>query len=216
MDAQAKMIDQESVMEGYYKVHAQIYNATRWSFLFGRKCLVKALAMGKAPKRILEIGCGTGANLLALSKQFPDSEIIGLDASPSMLEVAKKVVIEKCDNVKLVHAVYDHSIRSTHGEFDVILASYCLSMINPGWDSVIKHASKDLSKNGRFALVDFHDSPITPFKKWMEINHVRMEGHLPPALHAYFTPSREEIKSAYCGAWQYLLFIGSPKRHLSD
>ena len=32
--------------------------------------------------RILEIGCGTGKNLVELAQWFPDAEIIGLDLSP--------------------------------------------------------------------------------------------------------------------------------------
>ena len=40
------------------------------------------------PRRILDLGCGTGSTTLLLKRQFPDAEVIGLDLSPYMLAVA--------------------------------------------------------------------------------------------------------------------------------
>jgi SAM-dependent methyltransferase len=40
---------------------------------------------GWAPKRILDLGCGMGANTLALAQAFPDAEVLGLDAGAAML-----------------------------------------------------------------------------------------------------------------------------------
>lgn len=38
-----------------------------------------------APKRIIDLGCGTGQAGVALSKKFPKAEVIGLDSSYAML-----------------------------------------------------------------------------------------------------------------------------------
>ncbi len=40
------------------------------------------------PRRILDLGCGTGSTTLLLKRQFPDAEVIGLDLSPYMLAIA--------------------------------------------------------------------------------------------------------------------------------
>ncbi|MBD2196174.1 MULTISPECIES: class I SAM-dependent methyltransferase [Calothrix] len=37
------------------------------------------------PKRILDLGCGTGSTTLMLKQAFPEAEVIGLDLSPYML-----------------------------------------------------------------------------------------------------------------------------------
>ena len=82
--------NQTELMEQYYKFHAKIYNATRWSFLFGRKGVIKLIPQLPSIQRILEVGCGTGTNLLQLRERFPDAEIFGLDISATMIETAKK------------------------------------------------------------------------------------------------------------------------------
>lgn len=42
-----------------------------------------------APQRVLDAGCGEGADVIALQKHFPEAQIFGLDASPGMLAVAQ-------------------------------------------------------------------------------------------------------------------------------
>ncbi len=51
-----------------------------------RESLVKAIAGD--PRRILDLGCGTGTTTLMLKRQFPNAEVVGLDLSPQMLIMA--------------------------------------------------------------------------------------------------------------------------------
>ncbi len=46
-------------------------------------------AVQSHPRRILDLGCGTGSTTLLLKQRFPESEVIGLDLSPYMLAVAE-------------------------------------------------------------------------------------------------------------------------------
>jgi malonyl-CoA O-methyltransferase len=42
-----------------------------------------------APRRVLDLGCGTGHAFDALAKRFPSASILGLDLAPAMLERAR-------------------------------------------------------------------------------------------------------------------------------
>ncbi len=200
-----------SALVGYYRFHAKIYDATRWSFIFGRQGIIDRLkAVTPSPQNILEIGCGTGTNLLALAKTFPNAQLTGLDLSEDMLQRASKRVATLQPQVTLKHQLYDAPL--SEGAYDVVLFSYCLTMINPGWEAVLQHVQRDLAPNGVIAVVDFHDTPFGFFRRWMGVNHVAFNGHLFPALQAQFGGIQAEECKAYGGVWRYFYFIGTPKK----
>ena len=198
----------QAALKRYYKLHAGIYDATRWSFLFGRQSIINLVAGVGAPRRILEVGCGTGRNMEALCRKFPDATITGIDLSAPMLDQAWTKMKPYAGRVRLIQEAYDHPVHSQDEPFDLVLCSYSLSMFNPGWEEAIACAAQDLKPGGLFALVDFHDSRLPAFKKWMGVNHVRMDGQLQPVLRAAFTPVIDRVKAAYGGVWNYHLFVG--------
>lgn len=188
-------------LQGYYALHARIYDATRWTFLFGRERILHRIKAVSNPQRILEVGCGTGRNLQSLRRIFPHAEITGVDLSADMLEIAKR----KTSDVTLIRQPYDAPIA---GDFDLVLFSYALSMFNPGWEQAIQAAKVDLSPGGMLAVVDFSHTRSGIFRNWMEVNHVRMEGHLWPESRDELEPLVDECHPAYAGIWHYGLFIG--------
>jgi len=207
MKSLAATLDQPERMESYYRLHSRIYDLTRWSFLFGRRELVAALPKAiPAPRRVLEVGCGTGDNLLALSEAFPNAMVMGVDVSKSMLAVAERKLFAR--RVKLIHASYDDAGFHARRPFDLILCSYSLTMINPGWEAVVDKAHADLRPGGVFAVADFHATPSRLFRRWMAFNHVRMDGQLPERFDAKFKPVFSEVRDAYFGVWSYLLYLG--------
>lgn len=195
---------QAARMERYYRLHASLYDATRWSFLFGRNAILHRLPPGFHPEHILEIGCGTGRNLLALRRRFPQANLTGVDVSGAMLAKARARLAGL--GVDLHHGPYRRGLAPR--PFDLILCAYCLSMVNPGWEEIVGQAVGDLSPNGRLAVVDFHDTPSRLFRRWMGCNHVRLEGQLLPGLDARCVAETCEIRPAYAGWWRYLLFVG--------
>jgi S-adenosylmethionine-diacylgycerolhomoserine-N-methlytransferase len=205
-DAQA-VAEQAARMERYYQLHAAIYDATRWSFLFGRRAIVQHIASMTRPQTVLEVGCGTGVNLRALHAAFPAALLTGVDVAPAMLAEARENLHDLSGSVGLIQTPYDRPLRPRR-PFDLVLCSYSLTMINPGWEAAIDAAYHDLAPGGLLAVVDFHDSPVPAFTRWMGVNHVRMDGQLLPVLEAQFTPRLREVRAAYGGFWRYLLFIG--------
>lgn len=197
-----------SGVENYYRFHACIYDATRWSFLFGRDAVLQsARNVSPRPARILEVGCGTGHNLVRLARLFPQAQITGVDLSEAMLAIAARKVAPYGPRIRLVSRAYGTDHPSPAG-YDLILCSYALSMFNPGFETAIAAAHRDLAPGGHIALVDFHATRFRWFARWMGVNHVRMDAQLQPLLQSAFVPVVDELHSAYRGVWQYLLFIG--------
>ena len=49
-----------------------------------------ALASIEAPRRVLDLGTGTGAGAFAVARRFPDAEVIGADLADAMIEEARR------------------------------------------------------------------------------------------------------------------------------
>lgn len=190
----------------YYRYHSHIYDATRWSFLFGRKKLIDAIPkLSKAPV-IVEIGCGTGQNLLKLKKRFSQSTIYGIDLSSEMLSIANRKT-KSHQNIQLKHFHYGVK-ETTIPPADLILLSYSLTMMKGNIPKILGNLQQDLKSDGYLAVVDFHTSKFNWFRRWMEFNHVDFSGTLLPQLKSYFSPVHIEQNKAYIGLWNYFQFIG--------
>ena len=201
--------NQTERMNGYYRFHAKIYDLSRWTFLFGRRRIIDNLPFPEnAAILILEVGCGTEKNLAYIGHRFPKAKMIGVDISREMLAQARKKMQPISSRVQLIEGTYGEKDLSFVEKPDVILFSYCLTMVNPDFEKLIEQANYDLKPDGIIAVVDFHDSRFESFKRWMSINHVRMESHLLPILKNNFSELRTEILSAYTGAWKYLIIYG--------
>ena len=197
-------------MERYYRFHAHLYDLTRWSFLFGRQRIIHLAAECVQPRNILEIGCGTGANLDYMADLFPGAMITGVDISGSMLAKARRRLENYGPRIELMK--YNYCRPLLNGGYDLILFSYTLTMIDPGWRDALAAASHDLSPDGCIAVVDFHSTRLKPFREWMGFNHVRMEGQLMPWLTQHFEPFSCNVDAAYGGIWDYLCFVGGPRK----
>jgi S-adenosylmethionine-diacylgycerolhomoserine-N-methlytransferase len=206
-DPAEPMLEGAAALTRYYRWHARLYDATRWSFLFGRANLIRSIADHQLPSHILEIGCGTGANILRLTRQFPDATVTGLDLSSDMLARARRKIEAQQLPVTLLQRCYDRPL-ATEPAFDLVVFSYCLSMIDPGWEQAIEAAISDLRPGGVLAVVDFHDTRLAGFRNWMAFNHVRMDGHLLPHLNGCCQPVAQTLRAAYGGIWRYFAFIG--------
>ena len=200
---------QNRTMQRYYVWQSKIYDATRWSFLFGRRELIRALPFGRAARAcILEVGCGTGYNLRKMALSYPQAQLIGLDVSTHMLNKARQNTAPFGDRVSLEARPYSLGDPFFHSKLDAVVFSYSLTMINPQWRELLQQAKTDLKPGGFIAVTDFHDSRFAWFKRHMGNNHVRMDGHLLPVLRTEFTGLYDQIKPAYGGLWSYFVFVG--------
>lgn len=201
-------LDHQKRLERYYQWQSKIYDATRWSFLFGRKEGIRQLPFpADASLSGLEVGCGTGFNLELLARRYPQAKLLGLDLSPDMLTHAQKRLQPFGDRIRLEQRPYPLG-ESQQDSFDFIVFSYALTMINPHWSDLLYQAHADLKPGGYLLAIDFYDTNQQWFKKHMGNHHVRMDGHLEPVLTQLFPTHNKAVKPAYGGIWHYFWFLG--------
>ena len=178
-------------MNSMYRYQRYFYNATRKYYLLGRDKLISQMRI-RPGENILEIGCGTGRNLIILAKKHPEANFFGLDASSAMLETAQtKISAQNLQNISLKTALAeDLNFGETFGlkrPFDTIFFSYSITMI-PTWKESIAVALENLSSGRSFYIVDFYDQAGLPawfralIKNWLKTFHVQFWSGLMPYL----------------------------------
>ena len=147
------------LMDRVYRRQRHIYDVTRKYYLFGRDRLIGQLALGPS-ETLVEVGCGTARNLIAIARRYPGSRLLGLDASQAMLETAraavKKAGLEH--RILLAQGLAEELSPAPFGveHFDRVMFSYSLSMF-PDWRAALAAGFAALPPGGRVHVVDFGD-----------------------------------------------------------
>lgn len=181
-------------MDRIYRNQRHIYDATRRYFLLGRDDLIRALA---APDGggVLEIGCGTGRNLIAAARLYPTARLYGLDISPAMLRTAgTKIAAAGLDGrIMLAQgdaAGFDAEALFGRRSFDRVFFSYSLSMIPPWREALTQAYTLAAPDGGRLLTVDFGGQEGLPawfragLRNWLSRFHVEPRGDLAATLGA--------------------------------
>lgn len=146
-------------MDRLYSWQINIYNFTRKYYLLDRDRLLQHLSPPKTG-RVIEIGCGTGRNLIQAAQLYPDVTFVGLDISSVMLEKAQKAICKANieHRVQLIQADAANLIFSKAllkpGSYDRVFFSYTLSMI-PQWNKALAEISRLVAESGILLIVDF-------------------------------------------------------------
>jgi S-adenosylmethionine-diacylgycerolhomoserine-N-methlytransferase len=197
------MTDAFEKMDKMYRHQRYFYDLTRKYYLLGRDKLLDRMKIADG-ENVLEIGCGTGRNLIILARKFPKTNFFGLDASAEMLRTAQaKIERVKLSNVVLKNALADDfSFSKTFdlpAPFDEIFFSYSISMI-PAWREAIDAALQNLKSGGSFYIVDFYDQKDLPrwfrtiLKSWLKQFHVQFWSDLIPHLESLERKDLGELK----------------------
>lgn len=152
--------------------------------------LVQSHSSSETPLRVIDFGCGTGRNTLKLMAMLPGADIIGLDATPAMVEVAERQcnqvladLPEKSRPKSLCFKVYNPLEKETGGDSPVPgqvqglistlviehlpIAEFfkmCAEIVAPGGYVLATNAHEDLSRIAHGSIVD----PETGAKLWTQ------------------------------------------------
>ena len=76
-----------------------------------------------APRRVLDLGTGTGVVALALAERYPEAEIVGIDLSPGMIEEARRKVPPELSGRVRFEVGDASALACPDGEFDLVVLS---------------------------------------------------------------------------------------------
>jgi len=179
------------LMDGVYRYQRHIYDLTRKYYLLGRDGLIADLDP-PVGGTVLEIGCGTGRNLIAVGRAWPGARLYGVDISAAMLDTARAAVAKAglADRVTLAQGDacgFDTQAFFGRDGFDRVFISYALSMI-PDWEDALTQAARCVAPGGRLEIVDFGQQDALPalWKRalfgWLRQFHVSPRADLAPAV----------------------------------
>lgn len=143
-------------MDRIYRPQRHIYDLTRKYYLLGRDRLLAEMAV-RPGETVLEIGCGTGRNLLHLARLYPGARLIGIEPSAAMLETAQAAVARAGAPVTLVQGTAETLAPAAVGApdgVDHVLFSYVLSMIDEP-AAAIDRALALCRKGATLHVIDF-------------------------------------------------------------
>lgn len=117
----------------------------------------------QAGSRALDLCCGTGDWTKAIADQVGNSgDVIGLDFSESMLEVAKEKLAEK-NNVKLVHG-NAMSLPFEDNTFDYVTIGFGLRNV-PDYMVALKEMHRVLKPNGMAVCLETSQPTMIGFRQ---------------------------------------------------
>jgi S-adenosylmethionine-diacylgycerolhomoserine-N-methlytransferase len=201
-------------MDGMYRYQRHIYDLTRKYYLFGRDRMIARLDVPR-DGTLLEVGCGTGRNLLLAHRLHPTARLYGLDISAEMLTSARANFrgIPVMPQLQVADATsFDAAAFGVAG-FDRIMISYALSMI-PDWEKAIGASLAALKPGGSLHIVDFGQQERFPgwfraaLQAWLGRFHVTPRARLFDAVEsvAMVQGATARVQSLYRGyAWEAVI-----------
>ena len=115
-------------------------------------------ATGVGATSVLELGTGTGETARRVLDRHPDAQLIGIDASPGMVEVARATL--PADRVELFVGRLEDPLPE--GSFDLVVSALAVHHLEgTGKADLFRRIASRLDPAGRFVLADVVE-PVDP------------------------------------------------------
>ncbi len=150
----SRMADQQvrydRIAEGYATWWSPVHRAATLRLLDEADAAVSSGA-----RRLLDVGCGTGAMALAAAERWPSVAVNGVDASTGMLAIARRELEAHRgpvrDRVRYEQGFADR-LPFGDGTFDVVLSAFVLQLV-PSVPRALREMRRVLRPGGRLAFV---------------------------------------------------------------
>ncbi len=165
--------DKAKTIEAFFLKTGPTYDPVVHYFTLGIDRLWKRqmqAALPPAPRRILDLACGTGILTLAMARAHPQCHVVGVDVSAGYLGIAKEKA-RGLSNVVFIHQRAEDFV--SEAPFDAITASYLPKYAELG--RLIPNITQMLSPGGRVIFHDF-TYPTNPLLKPLFEGYMKLIG----------------------------------------
>lgn len=140
-----------SSMDGHVRYEEAVFHGD-WAHSERIANVVVECAPAGAQLSILEIGCGTGEQLVSLARKFPNARLTGIDISEPNVAITCDLVQREglSDRIQAVRADY---LTRQLGSFDVIVSYSTLSLIPASDSALFSKLANELASGGIFINV---------------------------------------------------------------
>jgi len=151
--------------------------------------------------RVLDLACGTGDLAFAAGARATRGSVLGIDASPNMIELARARAIREAAGSNLRFQVGDlSSLSAEAGSVDVVTAGYGLRNV-PDYEMAVREIARVLRPGGTLATLDFYRPEPWLWRRLFLLylsaagNWVGWLWHREPVVYGYIAPSIDHFVS---------------------
>ena len=123
----------------------------------------------ESPRKVMDLGTGTGDMAVRIARKSPESEVVGYDFSPTMLQVARRKAERfGVNNLSFVEGDAA-SMPFDDATFDVVGISFAFRNItfrNPHTKEYLNETLRCLKPGGKFVIVE-SSQPRTRWIRWI-------------------------------------------------
>ena len=159
-----------------------------------------ATAIGPG-SRVLDLACGTGDLAFAAGARATEGDVLGVDASPMMIELARARAAKEAPRGNVRFTVGDIStLDIPSGSIDAITAGYALRNV-PDYTRTVAEIARVLKPGGVVTTLDFY-RPELPVWRRLFLGYLAVAGnwigwlwHRQPVVYGYIAPSIDHFVS---------------------
>lgn len=136
-------------------------------------------------QRVLDLGCGTGTLAIMVKQAQPEAEVIGLDADPQMLGVARAKAVEAGVAVAFDEGM-TFALPYPDASLDRVLSSIMIHHLKtPDKERTAQEIYRVLKPGGQLHIIDFgkpsslYGKLLGPFLHGFEEANDNIDGRLP-------------------------------------
>ena len=146
--------------------------------------LRRAAHLAPDPRRVLDVGCGTGALLRKVADRFPRADLTGVDPAPGMVEAARK---SWCGDrpARFVRAAAE-ALPFENGEFDLVMSTVSFHH----WQDQragLREIGRVLAPEGSVVLADMFAASW--LRVWFAVIRRRDRFHTPAEFERMLRPA---------------------------